>query len=404
MAELAPWPLAGAFSTVGELSKVTLAKDWSAGDLQGGELTPPPTAHMLDLRDGSEAKITPAKLGVTAAFSRVDSTSRVELNEMGPVGTDGPDGTSVLRGSSFGQTTSQVQIVGLLGTARQQGTASGGEASPDACGLYGRGSTEPGAIGRGIGGYLEGSWGGAAAGGAQGLEVRVKNNVETTIYQPAGISKCVGIWINASSNGAFNSGCAVQIGRAVGRTFEVGFAASEGSITGAAFRDDSEALRGLLFTKPHAKAAIAVSAGAGPVIIGAQEAANASALLEINGGNEAHDPCYVFKVTGANNIRGQLATNGSGNISAFAAGGTNSILTGTLVGDSGITYAAGKAFHIGAQGKTSLFRMEETKIGLYGVAPVIRAVAIAEPAETLAGLKAAVNSIRTALKNIGITE
>jgi hypothetical protein len=42
-------------------------------------------------------------------------------------------------------------------------------------------------------------------------------------------------------------------------------------------------------------------------------------------------------------------------------------------------------------------------IGFYGVAPVARHAAIAEPAETLAGLKKAVNELREALKNVGLT-
>jgi hypothetical protein len=49
-------------------------------------------------------------------------------------------------------------------------------------------------------------------------------------------------------------------------------------------------------------------------------------------------------------------------------------------------------------------QLRGNKIGVYTAAAVLRAAAIAEPAETLAGLKAAVNSIRTALKNFGTTE
>jgi hypothetical protein len=49
-------------------------------------------------------------------------------------------------------------------------------------------------------------------------------------------------------------------------------------------------------------------------------------------------------------------------------------------------------------------QLRGSKIATYTAAAVTRAAAIAEPAETLAGLKAAVNSIRTALKNFGTTE
>lgn len=44
------------------------------------------------------------------------------------------------------------------------------------------------------------------------------------------------------------------------------------------------------------------------------------------------------------------------------------------------------------------------ELGFYGVAPVKRHAAIASPAETLASLKTAVDALREAVKNIGITE
>jgi hypothetical protein len=43
------------------------------------------------------------------------------------------------------------------------------------------------------------------------------------------------------------------------------------------------------------------------------------------------------------------------------------------------------------------------KLGFYGVAPVARAAAIASPAAELAALKTAVDAIRVALTNMGIT-
>jgi hypothetical protein len=49
-------------------------------------------------------------------------------------------------------------------------------------------------------------------------------------------------------------------------------------------------------------------------------------------------------------------------------------------------------------------RLYTTKLGFYGVTPVARHGAVAEPAETLASLKAFANTVREILKNIGITE
>lgn len=47
-------------------------------------------------------------------------------------------------------------------------------------------------------------------------------------------------------------------------------------------------------------------------------------------------------------------------------------------------------------------QLNVTKLGFYGVTPVARHAAIAEPAETLASLKIAVNALREVVKNVGL--
>jgi len=96
-----------------------------------------------------------------------------------------------------------------------------------------------------------------------------------------------------------------------------------------------------------------------------------------------------------------LIRNSTGNLGAFAANAANAFLTGTAQGDTGLTYT--QRFHLGMTGKTSILRMEEAKMAVFGAAPVARAAAIASPAETLASLKVAVDQLITANKNFGIT-
>jgi hypothetical protein len=72
---------------------------------------------------------------------------------------------------------------------------------------------------------------------------------------------------------------------------------------------------------------------------------------------------------------------------------------------------ANEGIQIGANASTgtNIGRYATDKIGLYGVTPVAQASAITAPTTTgadtasVAALKTAVDAIRTALKNIGVT-
>jgi hypothetical protein len=139
------------------------------------------------------------------------------------------------------------------------------------------------------------------------------------------------------------------------------------------------------------------------VVIGGEEAAFATAGLEVIGGEENKDPLASFRVVGNKAVRVQLAANSPGNISAFAAGAANAFFAGTAIGDSGLTFAAGKGLWVGANGKTAVIRATETGVGFNGVAPVAKAAAITSPAAEAAALKTAVDAIRVALTNVGIT-
>lgn len=381
------------------IGAINLGEDWSDGDLLGSRVTTPPTAHKMDLREGTGS--SPATIGTTASISRTDATTRASVNSMGPEGTDGPDGGTALRVTIKGTAASQVQILAGVFTAWQTGTEGKG-GSADAGALYGFTRVTGSATGRSIPIYLESSRETATSGGQQAAELRVKNESGSSdAYVAGSASKSMGMWINPS--GGFDSAAGIQFGHGFSRQFDVGVGFNELSIKSAAYRDDSEALRSVFIRGKHEKGAIVVNKESGHVIIGREEPQQATPLLEVFA-ESTTDPIVSFGSNTGASHRSQLIRNSTGNLGAFASNATNGFLTGTVQGDTGLTFTAGKTFHIGATGKGSIFRMEELKIGLFGVAPVARAAAITSPEAVAASLKTAVDSIRTALKNIGITE
>lgn len=365
--------------------------------------------RMLSIQLGSAAAPDTA-FGTTFKVSRTLSIPEASFTG------DGADGLAAIAGVTSATATSQGQAIGVLAGARTAGTYLGENSHSDGIGLYAIGVSTATSTRSGQGLFAHGKRENTA-GVACGNETVCDNaTAEAGTYNPLGASTTRGIWLHPI--GTADSGCGMQIGHTVSTAhFEVGIGVNKEAVTKASFRDDSEAIRSIQIKGSHEKAAISVAEGAGPIVVGEEEAANATSLFEALGGNAAHDPIAVFRVTGNNNIRIQLAVNGSGNVSAFAAGGANSILTGTATGDSGFTFAAGKICHFGAQGKSSIFRIGEKAIGLYGVTPVERAAApgtVVETAPTLAGygfteaqakeILSKLNKALTALKNIGITE
>jgi len=147
-----------------------------------------------------------------------------------------------------------------------------------------------------------------------------------------------------------------------------------------------------------------VAKEAGGVYIGAEERTLAvgSSLLEVVAPGEG-DPLYAFGAVAAYNLRGTLMRNNTGTIQAFVSSGANTFLTGTAQGDAGFNCTAGKSLHLGAAGKTSMVRVSELGAAVNGAAPVAKAAEIASPAETTAALKTAVDALRVAVKNFGIT-
>lgn len=334
-----------------ELTAINLGTNWKSGDLIGARVASPPSAHKLDLRDGTAAE--PVKIGVSASFSRTDATTRAELNEMGPEGTDGPDGATVLRAAIKGAASSQVQICGVVASAWQTGAYEGSGA--DACPVYGVARTSGGATGRAIGAYLEANRE-VSAGGQQALELRVKNSSGASdSYVANAPSKSMGIWLNASSAGEANSACGVQIGKGFSRRFDVGLGFNEGAITTATIRDDTESTIGLDIRKPHSVAAIKVASEAGAVVIGASTLSGESPpqLLEVASGATTRSPALKLSATSTASQQLQL-NNPAGNFNIGQAGAAGAYITGTAAGDGVITTGA-KVVHIGqGTGRASL--------------------------------------------------
>jgi len=350
-------PTTGALA---EVQIVNLGTDWSAGDLLGARVTTPPAAHKLDLRDGTAA--APVKIGVSASYSRTDATTRAELNAMGPEGTDGPDGATVIRSAIKGTPASQVQIVAGMFTAWQTGAYEG--VGADACPIYAFARTTGGATGRAIPAYFESSRETATSGGQQALELRVKNSSGASDSYVAGsASKSMGVWICASSAGEADSAAAIQVGHNFSRSFDVGLGLNELAIKSAGFRDDSSSLRSVFIRGAHEKGAIVVNKGAGQVIIGREEPQQATPLFEVFS-ETALDPIVSFGSNTGLSQRAQLIRNASGNMGAFVSNVANAFLTGTAQGDVGLTFTAGKILHLGAATKSSVLRVTEAGVGL----------------------------------------
>lgn len=281
------------------------------GEIVGARVGAPPAAHHLDIRDGTAA--LPVGIGVTASYSRVDATTRAEINAMGPEGTDGPDGATVLRAAIKGTPGSQVQISAIVAAAWQTGTF--GEPGADATPGIFTARTSGGATGRAIGSYFEASPE-VAGGGGQGIEVRVKNQTgEAHAYTAGAPSKTMGHWVNASNN---TVGAAFQIGHGFGATFDVGIGANVGSITTAFLRDDSNSKISYDIHGEHTEAAIMLREKSGAI---------------------------VFNTA-------------AGNFKLEQAAAVNNFMTGTAAGD-GVILTGAKTIHIGAGAARAMVRVSE---------------------------------------------
>lgn len=349
-----------------------------------------PEPRLLNIKDGTAAS------PVTEAHPTV-KVSRTEAVTGGVTG-DGSTELATIYGSVSGTSGSKVQGIGVMGSAKNAGTAG----EPDACGIYGVGRILTGGKGRAFGGFLLGRRD-AAEQRATGLECAVENLGGADSYNiNEGAEETKGIWLHG---GTAKSACGVQVGtisEAV-PSFDVAFGINKFSVATAVLQDNSAAERSIQIKGTHSKAAVSVGAGSGPIVVGAEEVSTAAVMLEVYSGEEALDPMVKFATNKGKSVSIQPIGNSTGSAKIFASNATNAFLTGTAQGDTGINFTAGKTFHVGAQTKESKLRVSETGVGFNGAAPVAKASAISSPAAEVAPLKTAVDAIREAIKNVGIT-
>jgi hypothetical protein len=354
--------------------------------------TPDPGAQLVHYKAGSAS----APDGTYAPVIRVSRTLSVPEEAFQG---DGAPGLASIYGVTRAVAASQGQAVGVYGGAITDGTYVGTNSLPDAIGGYFVGRSSAASTRTGMGLFASGRREGSGV--ATGAQIVVDNETVTAgVYSLATASNVKGIFL--SPIGTANAAVGLEIGKLGTAQFLYAVAVKEGACTEAAFRDDSSAKRSILIKGSHEKGAIAVTQGAGIVVLGAEEPSTTGHLFELfNSGTL--DP--IAKVgSGAAGANTSVEWhNAAGSMKIFMAGGTNTFLIGAVNGDCGLNFTPGKTLHIGPQTKTSLFRVSELGVAVNGNTPIAKASAIASPAAELAPLKTAVDAIREAIKNFGIT-
>lgn len=386
-----------------EVRIINLGTDWSAGDsvtMFASAVTP----LRADIKAGMSAKPIET-VGASVKVSRKEALTVAAIEVAGGAGTDGADQVAALMGISEGLAASQTQTVGVYGGAKNTSTFA--EGNPDATGGYFIGNITGGTAPKAtaIGATIIGRRESGVTADLSGAEITSHNRAEASTYASGGASTCRGIWLTAA--GTADSGCAINIGNPNARKFKVGIGVplqNGGAVAESTFRDDGEAEMTLDIRGKHSVAAIRVKRLSGSVVIGHDALATASALLEVADDELSHTPIAVFGSTTGTKNYSVLTRNSAGSIRMFVGGEVEFEFAGSAIGDTGLSFTAGKTLRIGAVGKTHKITVTEGGLSFYGVAPVARHAAISEPAETLASLKAAVNGLRDALTKIGITE
>jgi|GEM_PF-4996426 len=375
-------------ATKGDLEILTLGGKWSEGERLFGFSAQNAAAQKQEILGGNTAAPDTSNKPL-AVFSRVLKTPEASFSG------DGAGNLCAVRVHTTAVEGSEGQAIGLAASAITLSSYEAGHSLADGIGGYFLGVSKGTSTRTGMGIFVNGRTE-TNTGRATGMEIVCDNESElddewTGAFPRTKVIHMHGVGLKRSAVGLFVS--------KTGAGLHTGIAAMKEALISSAFiRDDSEAPWSQLIKGKHAKAAVAIAAGAGPLGIGVEEVANAATLLEVNGGAEVKDPLYNFKVTGSKSVRGRLVENGgSGQVNAWVAGGANSFVTGTVANDSGIGYGPGTTFHIGANGKTSMLRLSEAGVGFFG------ASATAKPEVTGSrGGNAALASLLEKLATLGL--
>jgi len=381
----------GGAQEASEVKIINLGTDWSDGDRRSVYNADKPAPQKAEIKLGTKAS-PDTDYGPAMMISRTLNVLESDFAGAGEAGlaaltvttlaVEGSEGQAI--GGSFGAVTESSHegahsladgiALSAVGVSRK-GTRTG-------MGLFAMGRRE------------------TAEGRTTGMEVVSDNETETPETYAGTLPGTKGIHLHPV--GTANSAAGLVIGHPSTAAWDVGIGAIAGSVVTSTYRDDSSSLRSILVKGSHEKAAVAVAAGAGHVVIGTETPKLATPLLEVYS-ETTLDPIISFGSDKGVSVRAQLIRNSVGTVETFAAAATNAFHSGTVSGDSGLDFTAGNTFHIAAIGKPSIFRISELGVAVNGNTPIAKATAIASPAAELAPLKAAVDFLREAVKNFGIT-
>lgn len=200
-----------------------------------------------ELRDGTvAAPVTQA--APSMHVSRTQRLTRVAIEAVGGVGTDGGELNAAVVGVSQSASTSDEGMpVGLYGAAIQKGT--GGGNFNDSIGVYGAARSQGSAQGLAIALYGH-AWRDSSSGKALAAELQIRNDGANGSYSATAAPATGGVWIYA--NWSADPAVGVAVGNPFGNQFDVGFAVlgqvgggDTGAAKTAAFRDDSNATASL---------------------------------------------------------------------------------------------------------------------------------------------------------------
>src|SRR6266705_221693 len=214
-----------------------------------------------------------------------------------PFGTNSDPTKSAIEIDVTVDVASERQGIGIYNVVETYSTTTPASGkSADAFPFFGLGIVSAGGTHTGAGAYLEGRKLGTG-GVAEGLEIHVNNSSGSdNAFVNTSFSRSAGIWLTSAGTNLVGVGLA--IGGQSPSQFDVGigFTTYSGisAVKTATFYDHATAATSILIDNTHATAAIAISAGSGPIVIGGTSLASATDLLEVIAPNSAADPLVTI--------------------------------------------------------------------------------------------------------------
>jgi hypothetical protein len=381
-----PLPSVERASDAAELNAINLGFDWSAGD-RVNYAAANMAAQRQEIKAGSSSSPL-TTVGPIVKVSRTGAVTQAKIEEAGGVGTDGVDQLAAILGISKGTANEEVQGVGVGGIAYTESTK--GSPGNDACGLYGVGwakAASEGALGLGL--FAVGR-NDSPTGQATAAELSCLNySGSPDTFETGFISDHKAILVTANGNAP--SAAVLNVGKPEGRqTFDVCLGiTSQGPITGSTVFDAGKAEYSLRVEGEHSKGALYVKSGSGHVGVGVEPGVGTQVLAKADTDNVIPLIARCFSASQA--------------VSAFEVQ-TSAAANLFRVGPTGNLFLAdGATIGLGTGTGTKIGTATTQKLGFFNKAPIVQPTAITSPSAELASLKTAVDAIRTALTNLGLT-